>query len=361
MAGIYVCINILQLKDKKILKQLGISVLCVLGISAFFWMPMIETYFSADYAVYQEGEMATTESLNESGLDIKTLLYTDTKGDTTHVFEVGIPILIMLCLSIFVIKKGINKTYRKEYILFLVLGIVSTIVTIKQFPWGIFEDIFQIIQFKWRMLLFSNFFLAIICAINMDMVIKNFNHKDIIAITTIFILYLGLLIPFLPINSEIRDIDQYTIGEVTENKRNAIVGMGKGEYLPVKSNDNREYIRTREDTVYVIKGIGVSEEVNKNGQNLSCKIKILENATIVEFPYIYYPGYKITINGEEIEGFESENGFLATSLPEMSSSEVVVEYVGTNLMFISKMISIMTLIIIIVYEIYKKNKIQKEG
>ena len=361
MAGIYVCINILQLKDKKILKQLGISVLCVLGISAFFWMPMIETYFSADYAVYQEGEMATTESLNESGLDIKTLLYTDTKGDTTHVFEVGIPILIMLCLSIFAIKKGINKTYRKEYILFLVLGIVSTIVTIKQFPWGIFEDIFQIIQFKWRMLLFSNFFLAIICAINMDMVIKNFNHKDIIAITTIFILYLGLLIPFLPINSEIRDIDQYTIGEVTENKRNAIVGMGKGEYLPVKSNDNREYIRTREDTVYVIKGMGVSEEVNKNGQNLSCKIKILENATIVEFPYIYYPGYKITINGEEIEGFESENGFLATSLPEMSSSEVVVEYVGTNLMFISKMISIMTLIIIIVYEIYKKNKIQKEG
>ena len=70
--------------------------------------------------------------------------------------------------------------------------------------------------------------------------------------------------------------------------------------------------------------------------------------------------YKITINGEEIEGFESENGFLAISLPEMSNSEVVVEYVGTNLMFISKMISIMTLITIIVYEIYKKNKIKKE-
>ena len=80
----------------------------------------------------------------------------------------------------------------------------------------------------------------------------------------------------------------------------------------------------------------------------------------MEFPYIYYPGYKITINGEEIEGFESENGFLAISLPEMSNSEVVVEYVGTNLMFISKMISIMTLITIIVYEIYKKNKIKKE-
>ena len=255
MAGIYVCVNIVKLKDKEILKQLGISVLCVLGLSAFFWIPMLETYFSADYAVYQENSMATTESLYESGLDIKTLLYTDTKDDTIYVFEVGIPILIMVCLTIFVIKKGIDKNYKKEYILFLILGIISTVVTIKQFPWGIFEDIFQIIQFKWRMLLFSNFFLAIICAVNMNILIKNFNYKDIIAISTICILYAGLLIPLLQKNTEIQDIDKYTIGEVTENKRDTIVGMGKGEYLPVNSNNNREYIRTREDTVYVIKGM----------------------------------------------------------------------------------------------------------
>ena len=255
MAGIYVCLNIKKLIDKEILKQLGISVLCVLGISAFFWMPMVETYFFADYVVYQEDGMATTESLYESGLDIKTLLYTDTKGEEAHVFEVGIPILIMLCLSIFAIKKGIDKPYRKEYILFFVIGIISTVIIIKQFPWGIFGDIFQIIQFKWRMLLFSNFFLAIICAVNMNMLIKNFSYKDIIAISTICILYVGLLMPLLPKDTEIQDIDQCTIGEVTENKRDTIVGMGKGEYLPVKSNDNREYIRTREDTVYVIKGI----------------------------------------------------------------------------------------------------------
>ena len=356
MAGIFVCVNIVKLKDKKILKLLGISVLCILGISAFFWMPMLETYFAANYAVYQEGSMATTESLYESGLDIKTLLYTDTKGDTTHVFEVGIPILLMFCLSIFAIKKGIDKTYRKEYILFLILGIISTVVTIKEFPWGIFENIFQIIQFKWRMLLFSNFFLAIICAINMNMVVKNFNDKDIIVISTICILYLGLFMLLLHKNKEIQDIDQYTIGEVTENKRDTIVGMGKGEYLPVKSNDNREYIRTREDTVYVIKGRGEIKEVNKKGQNLTCKISTLENGTIVEFPYIYYPGYNITVNDEKVENFESENGFLAISLPEISNAQVVVEYVGTNVMFVSKIIFVMTLISIIVFKIAKKYK-----
>ena len=359
IASIYVCVNIVKLKDKEILKQLGISVLCILGISAFFWIPMVETYFFADYAVYQEDSMATTKSLYESGLDIKTLLYTDTKGDTTYVFEVGIPILVMICLSILTIKKGIDKKYRKEYILFFFFFILSTVVTIKEFPWGIFEDIFQIIQFKWRMLLFSNFFLAIICAINMNMLIKKFNYKDIIVISTIFILYLALFKPLLPEEQDIRDINRYTIGKVTENKTEAIIGMGKGEYLPVKSNDNREYIRTREDTVYMIKGSGEIKEVNKKGQNLTCKISALENGTIVEFPYIYYPGYKIIVNGEKVESFESENGFLAVSLPEMSSSEVVVEYVGTNLMTISKIISGMTLISMIVFKIAKKYKRSK--
>ena len=111
MVGIYICVNIVKLKNKEILKQLGISVLCVLGISAFFWMPMMETYFFADYTVYQEDSMATTKSLYESGLDIKTLLYTDTKGDTTHVFEVGIPILMIL--TTVDVKSGIESSNTK--------------------------------------------------------------------------------------------------------------------------------------------------------------------------------------------------------------------------------------------------------
>ena len=105
------------------------------------------------------------------------------------------------------------------------------------------------------MLLFSNFFFAVICAITMGILIKNFNNKDIIAISSICILYLVMLMPLLQIDPEIQEIDQYTIGEVTEKKTEVIVGMGKGEYLPVKSNDNREYIRTRRNIPYIVKGM----------------------------------------------------------------------------------------------------------
>ena len=253
MAFIYICIYITKLKDKEILKKIGISILVILCISSVFWMPMLETYFSAEYAVYQENAMATQESFNQSGLDFQSLFYTD--QEKTHVFEIGISIIIMICLSVFAIKKGIPNLYKKEYILFLILGLICTIITINKIPWGIFGKIFQIIQFKWRMLAFSNFFFAIICAINMGIIIRNFNLKDVIIISTISLLYVMTLTSFIPRNQEIQEITQYTIGDVTENKREVIRGMGRGEYLPVRANDNREYIREREDTVYVIKGV----------------------------------------------------------------------------------------------------------
>lgn len=58
------------------------------------------------------------------------------------------------------------------------------------------------------------------------------------------------------------------------------------------------------------------------------------------------------INGKEVKTFESDNGFLAISLPEMSSSEASVEYVGTNLMTVSKIISVITLISIILFIVF---------
>lgn len=253
MAFIYVCINILKLKDKEILKRLGINIACILCIAAFFWIPMLETYSFAEYDVYQKDAMATKESFYESGLDVKALVFTE--SNATYVFEIGIPILIMFFLSIFSIKKVIKSKYKKEYIMFLVLGVLCAVITIKQFPWGPFEKIFQMLQFKWRMLLLSNFFLAIVCGINVGVLIKNFNLKDVLVISVISLLYIMILVPYIPKNETIEEIDKYTIGEVTKNKREVITGMGRGEYLPVNTNNHRDYITTRENTIYILKGM----------------------------------------------------------------------------------------------------------
>ena len=360
IAVIYLCVNITKLKDKEILKKLALNIVLILCISAFFWMPMLETYNYAEYEVYQKDLMATKESFESSGLTIWELLFT--KRDSIYVFEIGLPILIMLCLSIIAIKK-VKNGYKKEYILFLILGIITTLMSV--IPLGPFNSIFQITQFKWRMLLFSNFFFAIICGINMNIIIKNFDIKDVIILSIIGTLYTITLVSFVPINAEIAEIDNYSIGKITDDKRDVIVGMGRGEYLTTKSNNNREYLNTRGDNVEVIKGSGNIENYNKKGQDITCTVQVFEDETILEFPYIYYPGYEIMVNVEKVSSFESENGFLAISVEPNRKVDITVKYVGTTIMLVSKIISIIGIVILIIYimsrtEMFQVGQFRKE-
>lgn len=347
VAFIYLCINIKKLKDKEIIKKLLINIILIMLISAFFWMPLLETYNFAEYEVYQKDVMATKESFINSGLELKQLF--TTAKDSTYVYEMGPHIIIMLILSIFAIKNVIKKEYKKEYILFLILGILSIFMSTKYFPWQIFNEKVSIIQFTWRMLVFSDFFFAIICAINMENLIKKVKIADIIVISTIAILYCITLKGFIPVNDDISEIDKWNIGSVTENKNEVIVAMGRGEYLPVNSNKNREYILERENTIKVLKGNAQIQSLEKNGQKLKSKVEIFKDNTILELPYIYYPGYKIKINDEKINSYESENGFLAISLNKMKEGIIEVNYEETILIKISKGMSIIGIIIFITY------------
>ena len=347
MAFIYLCINIKKLKDIKIIKKLFINIILIMMVSAFFWIPLLETYNFAEYEAYQEDAMATKKSFMDSGLEIKQLFTTSTYSE--YVYEIGPHIIIMLILSIFAIKNIIKKKYKKEYILFFILGFLSIFMSTKYFPWQIFNEKVAIIQFTWRMLVFSDFFFVIICAINIENVIKKTKIADVIIISTIAILYCMTLNRFIPVNDKVLEINEWNIGNVTKNKTEAIVAMGKGEYLPVNSNKNRKYILERENTIEILKGSGNIKSLEKNGQKLKANVEIFKDNTILELPYIYYPGYKIESNEEEINSFESANGFLAISMNKNNKGIIEVNYEETILMKISKVISVIGIIAFIVY------------
>lgn len=347
MAFIYLCANIKKIKDKEIIKKLVINIMLIMLISAFFWIPLLETYNFAEYEAYQEGAMSTKESFINSGLELKQLF--TTSKDSTYVYEIGPHIIIMLILSIFAIKNVVKKEYKKEYILFLILGILSIFMSTKYFPWQIFNEKVSIIQFTWRMLVFSEFFFAIICAINMENMIKRIKIADVIVISTIAILYGITLNRFIPVNDEILKINEWDIGSITENKNEVIAAMGRGEYLPVNSNKNREYIIERENTIEILKGSANIQNLEKNGQKLKAKVKIFKDNTILELPYIYYPGYKIELNDKEINSFESENGFLAISINKTNEEIIEVNYKETILMKVSKRMSIIGIILFMAY------------
>ena len=355
-AFIYVLTNIMKFKNKKIIKDFFINILFIILITSFFWIPLLETKMSADYAVYQDGIMATPESVQARGLEIKNLFVTFTNEE--FVFEIG-PCLILLAFSIMSLRN--LERLKKEYILFLIFSILSLFMATKFFPWKYLPSIFSMIQFPWRMLEFSVFFLSIVCSMNAFVIIKRFNLKDVLVMIIILVMYVIALNPFVKIGEErltkIEEIEKQ--GYFSGRQDETVIGAAKGEYLTSKANDDKFYLATRENSVYVLSGKAIIEKEEKIKNKMQFKIKNMEE-TEYELPYIYYPGYEIRLDGIIIENHETENGFLGFRLEDKTEAIIEVQYVGTKLMKISYIISLIGTIIFIGNRIKQRSERKEE-
>lgn len=349
---IYVIINIKQFKDRYVIKNLCINIIFILLVTSAFWMPLIETKLSTDYVVYQEGSMSNIEQIENHELSIKRLFATPT--DERIVFELGPHIIIMLVFSFMAFK--ILKENKKEYLFFFISGIFCLWMTTKYFPWKLLPDSLWIIQFPWRMLQMAGFFLCIICSINMECVIKNYKKLDTLIIIGISLLYIISLKGYVPYNDEaLVSVENWKLGEMSGKDYEVVAGTAKAEYLPKKAYDNRFYIATRDECIYMLDGKSIIEDEKKEGHKLEARITILENNTIFELPYIYYPGYEVRLDGIICDDtFETENGFLGVKLPKDENVKLEVEYTGTKLMGFSTVLSIISFIAFCVY-IWKRN------
>ena len=352
-AFIYLVINIKSLKRKEVIKHLVINLIFIIIISSCFILPLLETKFSAEYRVYEEEAMASEESIVEQQLPIRRVFVTaDNEG---FVFELGPYMIIMLGFSVMTVRI-LKKEFRKDYLFFLITGLISLIMATKMFPWKIMTKTLYIIQFPWRCLEFSSFFFSIVAAINMGALIKKYSFKDSIIIITIAIVYTIALGGFVRYTDNVGNIEEYSLGHISGMDNECIAGMGRAEYLPTKAYENRFYIATRENNIYVLTGKAIIENENKTLQEMTANIKTLEEETVFELPYVYYPGYEIRADGIIVENFETENGLLGFKLNNNDSITLEVKYKGTKIMKISMIFSLLGFIVFCIYVLKNRNK-----
>lgn len=252
-AIIYVLINLMKKapKESKIreIKILLISVLLILLITAFFWMPLLELKNSAQYEVFKEGRMERTEVLIAYKLDFYRLFFTKTTD--YMIYETGIITLIALMLTPLAIKKIRQEKYYIMYVFMLISGIISSIMTLKIFPFEHMPSILKMIQFSFRLLEFSGFFFSFVAAINIGVLSKKLEKREII------ILLVVIIIITMPFRSYLRTIQGYNEQRlidtvpVTEQTGRVHAGCASFEYLPSKAFENRKYIETRSQNAIV--------------------------------------------------------------------------------------------------------------
>lgn len=343
---IYLLVNAKALKNKETWKYLGINALFIVMVTLCFTLPMIETKFSADYRVYEDEAMSTKESVLEQRLPIKSIFVT--AEGSGFAFELGPYIIIMLAFSYMTIRI-MKPEFRKDYLFFLIAGLVTLLMSTKLFPWQFMPKCLYIIQFPWRCMEFASFFLCVVCAINMGAVIKKYRFKDAIIIIVIATVYVMALHGFIRYAEHIDPIEDWSIGQVSGMNNECIAGMGRGEYLPTKAYENRFYIATREDKIYVLKGKAIIEEEEKNDLSLKARIETLGEEVELELPYIYYLGYEVRADGEILKTYETENGFLGCKLPSGDDLTLEVAYLGTDNSKVAVILSILGTILLIIY------------
>lgn len=362
---IYLLTQIKKIKEsKKVIIKIAIYIIAILVITSFFWMPLLEHKLSANYEVFKQGRMERTEVLIAFKLNFYDLFVT--KSSNIMIYEIGVLSIIALALTPLVIKK-INRKLKGTdcyyfYLFSLITGIVCCIMTLNIFPFEHLPATLKMLQFSFRLLEFSSFFFAFVVAVNIKILIKEFNYKDIFIITGILILTTLSFVSHLHFKEE--NIDESKLWPavaVTENTGRVHAGCASFEYLPCKAFENRKYIEQRSDDVIVLNGTANIENKQKNGTKLSCDISNVTEETEIELPYIYYLGYNVKLENNDqkktLKTFENENGFVGVKVSDVEEGTLKVEYTGTPIMHISRFISIIGVGLVICKRIVIDRKI----
>ena len=363
---IYVIINFNKLKEKDILIKLLINILFIVGLTIFFIYPLLLHSFSGEYVIFDSDLMRTKGERVASGVISFKELFMEIPGQEV-IFRLNIIQVVLFILSIFCYR-FIDKKDRKIYLSFIIFAILSVILCMTKNIWEFAPDILCNIQFPWRLLGFSGFFISTISGINLFIILKKiFKNKEnglifvIIPIALLSLLYAYSL-----------DYKDYTVKkddnesiEFINNNINNIVYMNiNREYMPSKTYialyKNQE--RVKGDNVFILEGEALIESENKNELIYDIKLSDIKENTSIEVPFLYYKGYSAYIENEkngrkEIDVKESDYGFLKIDIPnEYKNGMIKVEYKTPITYYIVYIISFVTLIGFIIYIVLNTEK-----
>ena len=366
--ALYVLLNIKKLKEKEVIKKLIINAIFIVLISLFFLAPMLEAKMSAEYAIFDSEIMSTNGDYVFANTLNLSEFFVDIGEENATTYIIGVPIFVLMCLTIFTYKH-VDKKYKEFYIICMLFSFISLYMSSKYCPWSIFPDFFCKLQYPWRMMGFFAFFISFVIGINIYVLLKILFNKDLtrlIIITLLTIVMVWYTIPIL-LQYETQDynIDEFYTNKVLENPYVYHMSINR-DYLPTKALVlQRTYLKERNyKKIYVLEGnVSVQDEEVKD-LSMSANIVTCEKGTILEFPFFYYPGYEITLEKDgdmvELESVESKNGFVSAIIKEdISDARIVIEYKGTIITYASYTISFISLIIFTVYIIKQKDWLNK--
>lgn len=290
------------------------SVVIVCGLGASFLIPFI-LFSRQDMHVYHIPYWPSATALTPL-----RFFYSD--GSWT---ALGAALLAAIPVYIagYLVKKDFSgKSPRLEKIgsSLLIAGIVFMFLSSIFFPWGVLENLpavgkfFQIIQFPWRYLAFASVALSIAGALAI------YRFKPDGKKGTVYFAAAALLVVSLAVTPLVKTA--YSQGDMMKTR---------WDFSFIAENLELSYYPHGQKTEMLVNApIHPSAAENteiigfeKSGTNVTFSYEAKGEPGLLDIPLYYYPGYKATLNGENLPVHRASNGLIFLHLPDNTPAGTV--------------------------------------
>lgn len=350
---IYMLINFKSFFNKISLKHLVIASIIILVLISPNIILMLQHKFLNIYGVFTQDVInATSSAVKKFGITLYNYFIPSIKDyDNTYYFINFIVLILAILGFYYMFFKERSKDRKIILIGLFVFLLLAFFLSLQIFPYEYFPDILLSIQFAFRNETFVCFAISIFAAYGLFL-FKDKTRNIIIFGTIVCSCCLGALFINEASFSSVSSLDSW----------DKYAGMGaQKEYLTLNALDNLDYFDNRDNEVIVLSDSDVEIEIiSDDVPYLEFEVSNLSGDSVyLELPRLYYLGYDITLTTEDevisIDYENSDNGFIEINLN--SNGVVKVEYVGTLIYRVAKIIRnlfIFALIIFLGYSGYNK-------
>lgn len=361
MGLLVVILNIDKVLNVKAIWRMIVAVIVALGLSAFFTLPLVEAKLEGNYGAFNSrySEVyfgANGQSVNDHRAQPREVMVTD---DYTEWPSLAIGLIAVLGLvGFFLVWRQIErKTERRFALTMWIVSVLMLLLMSFVVDWWKLPSLFWTVQFPWRMMEVFAVSISIVEGYVIWVLIKDLTEERQRAAVVVA----GVL-AILPVLSLIQSGPEWHVNWNDESWKELSSGsLGwQAEYLPMQllcdPEDEAEVARgyacsltkapvimaERGGEAEVISGKAKVEIAERDGLRVWLKVKA-ESVSEVELPLVWYPGYRATLGGEELEVKASERlGLVTVVIPAGQSGEVAVWYGLSRATKLGAMISLGT-------------------
>ena len=354
------------LENKRRLFYIFLSCAVFFGISAFFILPLAEQLFSHDFPVTNGQADVQWGVLSQRALPLWGV-FCDFAMKLRHNVWIpsGVGLSPVLTLAALFHTKRTRKAFNRPALIFILVGFLFLFMTTWLFPWDVFQKPLGSLQFPWRLLIFVTFFFAF----SAGFVVKAVKTGSFAPVFMTLVITLSLFSYISSgADSYVNMHNKKSAGEAV--KIDFVNTIGAGEYIPTYFNE----ISGKWTSAAEIKGRALSR-----GEVVTSNLIDDENITLnrtysavyadfiggkagayLDLPLLMYKGYAAEINGERVPVSYGENSLVRVSLGSRESGSVKVWYDGTALQKAAKIVSAITLVLVLAY-LYIRSALRRHG